>query len=205
MNGGVDFVGAPVAHTFAQAGLGVMLVVGMYSLALAVGLFSFGLRRADNIPNWLSIAGLVIAVLLLGSYIWLPGYLLPKLVWLLSLPFQPVFLPMSDISDVVGLIQWNERRDRHAIHTPAVVVANRPLLPSDPVLITDRGLTMPLVHASLLLGDGSASGYTPWSRSDITVCAAWNASNGVRCRPTTIRGRLSRWYKSVWQQWMSCN
>lgn len=79
MNGGVAFVGAPVAHTFAQAGLGVMLVVGMYSLALAVGLFSFGLRRTGVIPGWPSIAGLVIAVLLLGSYIWLPGVPAPNL------------------------------------------------------------------------------------------------------------------------------
>ena len=33
------------------------------------------------IPGWFSIAGLVIAVLLLASYIWLPGFLLP--IWIL--------------------------------------------------------------------------------------------------------------------------
>lgn len=82
MNGDGAFIGVPVAHAFAQAGLGVMLGVGMYSLALAVGLFSVALRRAGLVPGWLSLGGIVIAVLLLGSYIWLPGYLLP--VWILA-------------------------------------------------------------------------------------------------------------------------
>lgn len=79
MNAEVGFVGVPVAHAFAQAGLGVMLAIGMYSLALAVALFSLSLRRANLVPSWLSITGIVIAVLLLGSYIWAPGYLLP--IW----------------------------------------------------------------------------------------------------------------------------
>ena len=80
MNSDAGFVGVPVAHAFAQAGLGLMVVVGMYSLALAVALFSLGLRQAGVIPGWLSIVGLVIAVLLLGSYIWLPGFLLS--IWI---------------------------------------------------------------------------------------------------------------------------
>jgi hypothetical protein len=80
MNGEADFVGVPVAHTFAQAGLGVMLGVGMYSLAVAIALFSVAFQRAHLVPNWLAVGGLVIAVLLLGSYIWAPGYLLP--VWI---------------------------------------------------------------------------------------------------------------------------
>ena len=45
MNSDAGFVGVPVAHTFAQAGLGLMLIVGMYSLALAVALFSLALRQ----------------------------------------------------------------------------------------------------------------------------------------------------------------
>lgn len=81
MNGDAAFVGAPVAHAFAQAGLAVMLGIGMYSLALAVGLYSFALRRANMAPMWLSIGGMAVAVLLLGSYIWLPGYLL--VIWIL--------------------------------------------------------------------------------------------------------------------------
>lgn len=81
MNGDGAFVGVPVAHAFAQAGLGVMLGVGMYSLVLAVGLFSLALQCAELVPGWLSLGGIVVAVLLLGSYIWLPGYLLP--IWVL--------------------------------------------------------------------------------------------------------------------------
>lgn len=80
---GTAFVGAPIAHTLAQAGLGTILLAGMYSFALAVGLFSIALRRSGLIPAWLGIAGIVVAVLMLGSYIWVPGYLLP--VWMLVL------------------------------------------------------------------------------------------------------------------------
>ena len=51
MNAGAEFVGVPVAHTFAQAGLAVMLGIGLYSLALAVGLCSIALRRANLAPH----------------------------------------------------------------------------------------------------------------------------------------------------------
>ncbi|CAN5806773.1 hypothetical protein BH23CHL2_BH23CHL2_19030 [soil metagenome] len=81
MNSDGEFVGAPVAHAFAQAGLLVMLLIGMYSLALAVALYSLALRRAGLIPAWLAIGGGGIAVLLLGSFFWLPGYLL--VIWIL--------------------------------------------------------------------------------------------------------------------------
>jgi hypothetical protein len=80
---GSAFVGIPVAHALAQAGLGAMLGVGMYSLALSVALFSLALRRASLVPAWLGIAGVVIAVLMLGSYVWAPGYLLP--IWIILL------------------------------------------------------------------------------------------------------------------------
>jgi hypothetical protein len=79
MNSDAEFVGMPIAHTFAQAGLLVMLLVGMYSLAAAVALFSLAMRRANVGPSWLSIAGLIIAVLLIGSFVVVPGYLFP--IW----------------------------------------------------------------------------------------------------------------------------
>ncbi len=82
MNSDAGFVGIPIAHTFAQAGLGVMLVVGMYSLALATALVSVAARRDALVPSWLSIAGIVIAVLMIGSFIWLPGYVFP--LWILT-------------------------------------------------------------------------------------------------------------------------
>lgn len=79
MNSDADFVGMPIAHAFAQAGLFTMLLVGMYSLAAAVALFSVAMRRAGVGPAWLAIAGLVVAFLLIGSFVVVPGYLFP--VW----------------------------------------------------------------------------------------------------------------------------
>lgn len=81
MNSDSSYVGDAVAHAFAQAGLGAMLLVGMYSLALAVAVYSIVLRRTTLVPGWLSVAGLIIALLMLGSYIWVPGFLLP--IWVL--------------------------------------------------------------------------------------------------------------------------
>ncbi len=76
------FVGVPIAYTFDQAGLGVMLLVGMSSLALATALFSLGAKRARLVPSWAAWAGVMVAVAMLGSYIWLPGLLFP--VWVLA-------------------------------------------------------------------------------------------------------------------------
>ncbi|MBI5289189.1 MAG: DUF4386 family protein [Chloroflexi bacterium] len=76
------FVGVAIAYTFDQAGLGVMLLVGMSSLALATALFSLTAGRARLLPSWAAWVGIVIAVVMLGSYIWLPGLLFP--VWVLA-------------------------------------------------------------------------------------------------------------------------
>jgi hypothetical protein len=81
-NSDADFVGIAIAHTFAQAGLGVMLLVGMTALALATALFSLGAKRAGLLPSWAGWAGVGVAVVMLGSYIWLPGLLFP--VWVLA-------------------------------------------------------------------------------------------------------------------------
>ncbi|HVR33516.1 MAG TPA: hypothetical protein VMS74_12530 [Acidimicrobiia bacterium] len=97
---GSAFVGSPIAHTLAQAGLGTILVAGMYSFALAVGLFSIALRRSGLVPSWLAIAGIVVAVLMLGSYIWVPGYLLP--VWMVVLGVVGVRGHEAFPSDVQG-------------------------------------------------------------------------------------------------------
>ena len=78
-NSDAEFVGVAIAHTLAQAGLLVMLVVGMYSLALGTALFSLSARRAALMPPWLSITGVVVAIVMLGSYIWAPGFIFP--VW----------------------------------------------------------------------------------------------------------------------------
>lgn len=81
-NGDAAFVGVAIANTFAQAGLGVMLGLGMMSLALATALFSLGAKRARLLPSWAGWAGIVVAVLMLGSFMWLPGLLFP--VWVLA-------------------------------------------------------------------------------------------------------------------------
>lgn len=75
-----DFVGVPIAHTLAQAGLGVMLSVGMWSLALATALLNVAAHRQGVVPRWLSIGGVFVSVLMLASYIWVPGYIFP--IWL---------------------------------------------------------------------------------------------------------------------------
>jgi hypothetical protein len=89
MSSNEGFVGVPIAHTFAQAGLGVMLFVGMGSLALATALVSIAEHRHAAVPRWLSIGGVIVAVGMVGSYIWLPGYIFP--VWMLA--FGLVGLP----------------------------------------------------------------------------------------------------------------
>jgi len=81
-NSDSGFVGVAIAHTFDQAGLGVMLLVGMTSLAIATALFSLGAQRARLLPSWAAWIGVAVAVVMLGSYIWLPGLLFP--VWVLA-------------------------------------------------------------------------------------------------------------------------
>lgn len=75
-----DFVGVPIAHTLGQAGLWVMLFCGMWSLALATALVSISAHRQALVPRWLSIGGVVVSVLMIASYIWVPGYIFP--IWI---------------------------------------------------------------------------------------------------------------------------
>ncbi len=82
-NSDLAFVGPPVAEVFAQAGLGVMLGFGMSGLALATVLMSVAARKSSALPSWLSIAGIVAGVIMLGSYIWLPGLIFP--IWVIVL------------------------------------------------------------------------------------------------------------------------
>ncbi len=81
-NSDFAFVGAPIAEVFAQAGLGVMLAAGMLSLALAMVLANLAVRRSGLGPAWLSIAGIAAGVIMVGSYIWLPGLVFP--IWLVA-------------------------------------------------------------------------------------------------------------------------
>jgi hypothetical protein len=81
MNTGQHFVGVPVATALAQSGLFVMIGCGVYSIAVAIFLISLEARRQRTaLPRWLATSGLVVAVLLVGSYVGAPVVLLP--VWL---------------------------------------------------------------------------------------------------------------------------
>ncbi len=72
------FVGIPIAHTFTQAGAGV-LIAGMFSFAVAVFLNGLEFRRSTMLPRWLGVVSIIVAILLIGSFFVAPGFLLP--IW----------------------------------------------------------------------------------------------------------------------------
>jgi hypothetical protein len=53
----------------------------MYSFALAIVLVSLHASRTRAVPRWQSVTGMVVGVLLLGSFVAAPALLLP--VWAL--------------------------------------------------------------------------------------------------------------------------
>jgi hypothetical protein len=75
-----DFVGEPIAHTFASAGFGVMLIGGALLMGLTIATFSLAGRQTAVFPSWVTITGFIAAVLQLASIIYLPFLLVP--VWL---------------------------------------------------------------------------------------------------------------------------
>jgi hypothetical protein len=77
-----EFVGQPVAHTFAQSGFAMMLVPGSLLLGLGVAVLSLAGRNAGVLLPWVAIAGLVAAALQLLAYIWIPSLAIP--LWVLA-------------------------------------------------------------------------------------------------------------------------
>lgn len=75
------FVGVPVAAAFADAGLGIMLGLGMVGFAVATLLTSIAARRSGLFPRWLGILGGGLGVIGLASYFWIPGFAIA--VWVL--------------------------------------------------------------------------------------------------------------------------
>jgi hypothetical protein len=75
-----DFVGEEVAHTFAAAGFGAILIPGALLIGLAIAAFSLAGRQTGVFPSWLTIVGYVVAALQLAAIIWLPFLVVP--VWL---------------------------------------------------------------------------------------------------------------------------
>jgi hypothetical protein len=74
---GHEFVGVPAALALGQAGMGCLLVGGVYSFALAIFLLSVHAARHAALPRWQTTAGLVVAVLLLTAVAAMPAFLLP--------------------------------------------------------------------------------------------------------------------------------
>jgi hypothetical protein len=70
-----------VANAFAQGGLGVMLFLGMSAFALSALMFTLAAKRSGLFPKWLTITGIVLAVLTMGSFFWVPGYFF--VIWVL--------------------------------------------------------------------------------------------------------------------------
>ena len=66
-----------VAKALEQAGIGIVLVGAGWAAALLVAVVSFSARRTGQLPSWLTAAGMVVAVLLLASIIFVPLVLLP--------------------------------------------------------------------------------------------------------------------------------
>jgi hypothetical protein len=75
-----DFVGEEVAHTFAAAGFGAILIPGALLMGLAIAAFSLAGKQTAMFPSWLTIIGYIVAVLQLAAIIWLPFLVVP--VWL---------------------------------------------------------------------------------------------------------------------------
>ena len=78
--GDADYVGEEVAHTFAAAGFGAILIPGALLIGLAIGAFSVAGRQTGTLPSWVTIIGYIVALLQLAAIIWIPFLLVP--VWL---------------------------------------------------------------------------------------------------------------------------
>ena len=77
----IEFAGVPVANAFSQAGLGIALVVGMPALGIAAVLLTLAMRRAGVLPNAVAWGGIILGIITLASFFWIPGY--AYLLWVL--------------------------------------------------------------------------------------------------------------------------
>ncbi|NJC69056.1 hypothetical protein HC031_04860 [Planosporangium thailandense] len=77
MNSGRPFVGVAIAQTFAHAGLLVAIVGGVFSFAATTFAVCLRAPRTRALPGWVAVSGMVVAVLLLTSFVVAPAVLLP--------------------------------------------------------------------------------------------------------------------------------
>jgi len=68
---------ADVLRTLDNLAFGVLAVAGGFAAALFIASFAHAVRDTAIIPNWLSIAGYVVGVVLLLSFLFFPFLLLP--------------------------------------------------------------------------------------------------------------------------------
>jgi hypothetical protein len=90
-----EFVGAPVAHTLAQAGFAAALVPGALLLGAGIAVFSFANRRAGVFPMWASIIGYLAAALQLLAIIWIPFFAIPLWIVIVAAVARRPFTPPS--------------------------------------------------------------------------------------------------------------
>lgn len=79
--GGAPYPGAEFAIQMEQLGFALLLLPGMLAAAICVASLSIAARNAKLLPSWLTTAGLVSAVILLFSPLFLPAVVLP--LWIL--------------------------------------------------------------------------------------------------------------------------
>lgn len=72
---------ADILRTIDNLAIGMLFVAGGFSAALFIASFAYAVRGTSLIPNWLSVAGYVVGVLLLASFAFFPFILLP--LWML--------------------------------------------------------------------------------------------------------------------------
>ena len=85
-----------VARIAEHLGFGVMLIVGGLFAALMVGAVSLAARGTGALPGWLVTAGMVVAVLLLASVMFIPMALLP--LWVLAVAITLGRSPRSSLA-----------------------------------------------------------------------------------------------------------
>lgn len=78
-------VDATMVRVLSDQGFGTLLLPGLMAAGVAMGVASLAARRHALLPGWLTVAGLVMAVLTLGGALWIPQFLPPLWVLLVAL------------------------------------------------------------------------------------------------------------------------
>jgi hypothetical protein len=96
-----EFVGVPIAHAFAQAGAGAV-IVGVFTFAVAVFLYGLEFRRTSLVPGWLAIVSMVLAVLMISAFFAVGAFLLPIWAILVGLFSRDTDMPVAGEHPLAG-------------------------------------------------------------------------------------------------------